>query len=1071
MIHFGEADIRAQLGAASTSLGERYASEGRVKLEPPLPQGDSLFLRAEVRGSRASPYSTRVRVRQLRQRVIFDSQCSCPMASQCKHVAAVLLYHLATQDPASAQRMDSARRARERTLIDLWLLQLAQGDSAPPPKEELHLLLGRQSFRNSWGSPWELTLMKAARLKNGSLSQFKVVRSPDISKLRDLYPLLAPVLTLFAGEQRAQGGYGGSLALQGVGGMVVLHAAINSGHCHLDDLGQPALQLANARSAKPRWREQDDGSQQLTVGEPHWLLLPLEPLHAIDPLANQCFALDTQLPGLNAAALARAPLIPPDLADDVADSVASQVPRLPLPRSRLTAARQDLLPEPLLLITGLDPAQPHLEGAILHFVYGQQRVNGDDNGQLLSLGQGQSALRHKALEAQYRQLLEQQLNTFLLPGSTPERPLHGYGDSDLRRWLAWRETQLPQLQAAGWLVEFDQQRALELVDDPQISAQLDETRQGGWFDFALGVEIDGQRHELLPMLLAAINAGTLEGQSHYLLDLPKSDGRRRLVRIPAERLATMVTTLQELADGRSHSRSQLKVSTLNAWALLQSQQLNWQLPRLNGLLRQLQQLDQQPPLPTPAGFLAELRPYQALGLARLQWWREQQLNGVLADDMGLGKTLQTLAHIQCEKNSGRLTQPALIVAPTSVVGNWRAEARRFAPELKLLLLHGSDRHRHFHQIKDADLVITSYPLLLRDVKRYSDTPFHLLVLDEAQVVKNRRAKVAEAVRLVRCRHRLCLSGTPMENHLGELWSLFDFLMPGLLGEQQRFARLYRVPIEKAGDSERATLLARRIAPFLLRRTKAEVVSELPPKSEILRTIELEGSQRDLYETVRVAVSDEVQGAIQRLGQGRSQIQILDALLKLRQVCCDPRLVKLDAARKVQHSAKLAYLNELLPTLIAEGRRILLFSQFVEMLGLIAAELDAMNIPYLKLTGSSRNREQLVERFQRGEVPLFLISLKAGGVGLNLTAADTVIHYDPWWNPAVENQATDRAHRIGQDKPVFVYKLVTAGTVEEQIMAMQARKQALADGIHSAAGDLARLDDHELLALLQPIAEA
>ena len=298
----------------------------------------------------------------------------------------------------------------------------------------------------------------------------------------------------------------------------------------------------------------------------------------------------------------------------------------------------------------------------------------------------------------------------------------------------------------------------------------------------------------------------------------------------------------------------------------------------------------------------------------------------------------------------------------------------------------------------------------------------------------------------------------------------DFLMPGLLGEQQRFARLYRVPIEKAGDSERATLLARRIAPFLLRRTKAEVVSELPPKSEILRTIELEGSQRDLYETVRLAVSDEVQGAIHSRGQGRSQIQILDALLKLRQVCCDPRLVKLEAARQVQHSAKLAYLSELLPTLIAEGRRILLFSQFVEMLGLIAAELDAMNIPYLKLTGSSRNREQLVERFQQGVAPLFLISLKAGGVGLNLTAADTVIHYDPWWNPAVENQATDRAHRIGQDKPVFVYKLVTAGTVEEQIMAMQARKQALADGIHSAAGDLASLNDQDLLALLQPLAD-
>lgn len=1074
MIHIGESDIRAQFGAANAARGEAYASEGRVRLEPDTYRGGHLYLSAEVQGSGNNIYTTKVRARELRQGVVFDSQCSCPIRSQCKHAAAVLFAYLISCHQEIAARMDKTRRARERTLIDLWLLQLGQESSPAPRKEEVHFLLShqelRRSFRLDWSSPWALTIMRATRLKSGKLSQIKVVRTPDFNKLRDLYPQLAVALTLFSGEQRAQGGYGSELLLYGFAGHMLLRAAIDSGYCHLGGIEQPPLQLSDARRAQVRWSEQDDGYQSLTIGEPHWQLLPLEPLFAIDPLTHEGFDLETQPPGLSAAALARAPSIPPQMADEVAESVAELLPRLPLPRSRLTDARHDLFPEPLLQITNLDPSQPHLEGAILHFVYGSARIKDDDNSKLLNLGNGQSVLRHRALEAQYRQQLEQELNTFLLPGSTPDSPLHGYGDSDLRRWIAWRETRLPQLQEAGWQVEIDQQQAWQLLDDPTIDARLDETRQGGWFDFALGVEIDGQRHELLPMLLAAINAGTLEGQSHYLLDLPQKDGPRRLVRIPAERLSTMVTTLQELADGRSRNRSEMKVSTLSAWALMQSQQLDWQFPRLSGLLRELQQLDQLPSLPTPEGFLAELRPYQSLGLARLQWWREHDLNGVLADDMGLGKTLQTLAHIQCEKNAGRLTQPALIVAPTSVLGNWRAEARRFAPDLKVQLIHGSDRHRHFGQLKNADLVITSYPLLLRDVKRYSDSPFHLLVLDEAQVVKNRRSKVAEAVRMVRCRHRLCLSGTPMENHLGELWSLFDFLMPGLLGEQQRFARIYRAPIEKAGDSERASLLARRVAPFLLRRTKAEVVSELPPKTEIVRTIALEGDQRDLYETVRVAVSDEVQGAITRLGQGRSHIQILDALLKLRQVCCDPRLVKLQAARQVQQSAKLAYLIELLPTLVAEGRRILLFSQFVEMLNLISTELDALKIPYLKLTGSSRNRDQLVERFQQGEAPLFLISLKAGGVGLNLTAADTVIHYDPWWNPAVENQATDRAHRIGQDKPVFVYKLVTSGTVEEQIMAMQARKQALADGIHSAANELSGLSEQQILALLQPLAE-
>ena len=359
---------------------------------------------------------------------------------------------------------------------------------------------------------------------------------------------------------------------------------------------------------------------------------------------------------------------------------------------------------------------------------------------------------------------------------------------------------------------------------------------------------------------------------------------------------------------------------------------------------------------------------------------------------------------------------------------------------------------------------------MRDAEPLSNHEYHVVVLDEAQAIKNPRARAGQVARTLRTRHRLCLTGTPIENHLGELWSLFHFLMPGFLWEQAAFRRLFRNPIEKGGDQSRQQWLARRVAPFLLRRTKAEVERELPPKTEIVRSIELEGAQRDLYETLRLAMHEKVRSEIARKGMERSHVIILDALLKLRQVCCDPRLVKLESARRVTQSAKLAMLMELLPEMLDEGRRVLLFSQFTSMLSLIEAELDSRSIDYVKLTGQTRDRSTRIDRFQSGAVPLFLISLKAGGTGLNLTAADTVIHYDPWWNPAVENQATDRAHRIGQDKPVFVYKLLTEGTVEQKIAALQERKKKLAEGVFVEGGKGAvKLNSKDLDFLFEPLA--
>ncbi|MFN7141145.1 MAG: DEAD/DEAH box helicase, partial [Limisphaerales bacterium] len=464
---------------------------------------------------------------------------------------------------------------------------------------------------------------------------------------------------------------------------------------------------------------------------------------------------------------------------------------------------------------------------------------------------------------------------------------------------------------------------------------------------------------------------------------------------------------------------------------------------LSRKLRTFQGID---PVQPPAALRADLRPYQQEGLNWLQFLREYQLAGILADDMGLGKTVQTIAHLLVEHQLGRMDRPTLVVAPTSLMSNWRLELERFAPELKVLVLHGSGRKESFESIKEHDVVITSYPLLARDQAVLLKEEYHYLILDEAQFIKNPKTQYAQIACQLKARHRLCLSGTPMENHLGEMWSLFNFLLPGFLGDEKRFQTIFRRPIEKGESDERRAILSRRVFPFILRRRKEDVVKELPPKTEIIHKVELTGQQRDLYESIRLAMHQRVKEEVNKIGINRAHIIILDALLKLRQVCCDPRLVKLPSAQKVRQSAKLELLMDLLPEMIAEGRRILLFSQFTTMLELIQLALGEQRIPYTLLTGQTTDRATPVQRFQNGEVPLFLISLKAGGTGLNLTAADTVIHYDPWWNPAVENQATDRAHRIGQEKSVFVYKFLTAGTVEEKIAALQAKKRELVESL-------------------------
>ena len=475
-------------------------------------------------------------------------------------------------------------------------------------------------------------------------------------------------------------------------------------------------------------------------------------------------------------------------------------------------------------------------------------------------------------------------------------------------------------------------------------------------------------------------------------------------------------------------------------------------------------------LPTPKGFMGELRPYQQQGLAWLQFLREVEHAGILADDMGLGKTAQTLAHLQLEKNAGRFNKPALIVAPTSVIHNWQQEIAKFTPDMSVLLLHGIERKQYFDDIDNYDVVLTTYPLLSYDKEALSSHHYYYVILDEAQHIKNPTTKMAQTARSLTTTHRLCLTGTPIENNLIELWSLYHFLMPGFLGSRQSFTKTYRTPIEKHQNHAVRERLANRVYPFMLRRHKSDVAKDLPPKTTININVDMNKAQAQLYDAVRLGVKAKLADQIANKGFQRSQIEILDGLLKLRQVCCHPKLLKVaDYQEHIDKadSAKLEALMDMLPDMVAEGRRVLLFSQFTSMLKIIETALTQAKISHVKLTGQTRKRQQVIEAFQNGDASVFLISLKAGGTGLNLTAADTVIHYDPWWNPAVENQASDRAWRIGQDKPVFVYKLIVSDSIEEKILTMQQKKHQLTRDILSHdQQDQHKFNEEDLLALLE-----
>jgi len=1105
---FSEQDVAREFAGKVAASGRAYQAQKRVRdLEI---DDDGALISAKVVGGAPRPYRVEVAIMPPLDNdvdlafVMFDTECTCPMGFDCKHAAAVLFEVLAVSrklQPASSVRIAPPPSDPLAGPVADWLGQLAAtgaGPSGDDVIEQVVFILDLKPF--GYGHVAAVAASVVRRLKSGGYGQPRPVNFSSLASSTALYAkqedrLIARLLTLEPWRGVTQASLPGDPALADV----VLRRLLQTGRCHWKSKDTPALALGEPRVGEVKWRLLADARQVPFVdfGTPDVVAFGEPAGWYVDISSSVVGPLDLGLPAPMAAALLQAPPVAPTQVRALRAALART-----LPDHNVAAPADDVIEEVVS-----DPPVPYLRLASVTLQSNQMyyrnaatvthdilQLSYDYGGTIVEAGSapreirsvdGRRALIRKrddaAEEAALRKLYALGFEDH--GGIIPKSFVVGRQTLVLAKsddWPSFVHQDLPDLIKAGWRVEFDDSFRHRVVEaDGEWQAEVTDEGDGGWwFSLDLGIDIAGKRESLLPLLVQALKtlreggtdiAGLSDGDTLYgRLD----DGRK--VALPVERVRTLLSVLIELFDtGALTPAGRLDLSLAQAVGLAEVEAaigLRWLGgERLRRLAARLAEFDGVASVAPPEGFAAELRPYQQQGLDWMQFLRDYELGGILADDMGLGKTVQALAHILTEKRSGRLDRPCLVVCPTSLVPNWKSEAARFAPDLKVVSLQGPDRHQRFADLAGTDLALTTFPLLGRDEEALLAQDWHLVILDEAQAIKNPAAKATLVACRLKARHRLCLTGTPVENHLGELWSQFAFLMPGLLGDTRLFGRLFRTPIEKQGNKDRQALLARRLRPFILRRTKAAVAAELPAKTLITRKIELAGDQRDLYETVRLSMHDKVRRAVAEKGLARSHIIILDALLKLRQVCCDPRLVKLTAARRAGSSSKLSHLMEMLPELIEDGRRILLFSQFTGMLDLIEAEVDTLKIPYVDLRGDTLDRATPVARFQRGEVPLFCLSLKAGGTGLNLTAADTVIHYDPWWNPAAEAQATDRAHRIGQDKPVFVYKLIAEGTIEERMLELQVRKATLANGLFDPDQGNGGFEATDLDLLFHPLA--
>lgn len=1108
-------DIRRTVSAAAFEKATLYQRRRRAFVTEMAEDGTRI--EGRVQGTQRRPYTVTIEL-GIRSdgRVRIDGACSCPVGFNCKHVAALLIETMVTAEGRKLAPLAGGPVLSPQT--ESWLADLDRAmvlsDDQYPPSIRQRLIYVLSITQGASGPPQPVLELKSVRLLkddtfSSTISNYDPQSAFSGTPARFLRGRDMPILRRLL-HMRGLYGHGGGRGhtLSGETGPEVLDLVLTTGRCRWQSLDGPVMTAGEPRRGTLGWMMMDNGAQKpVVVVEGGGTAVCLTPPWYVDAEAAVCGPLQVGVPPRIAATLMQAPAVEPQQVAALRGKLAERLPDheqlLPAepspteiiggpPTPVLQLARRTVRPAYAGYSWSMPSAPDEIQVARLAFAYGPVVLPAHDQRDKPLFAEGGRLVtveRDRALESrQHKRLAAADARLAAIPA----HPAYGLppdargelvlADDDLLAWPRFLVEVAPRLREEGWRIEIEPGFAPPLAEaDGDVDAVLHEGSGIDWFEFDVGIAVDGQRINLLPQIIDLLRAVPDDADSDFF-DLEDGDRQTlfvslddgRLLPLPYARVKPILAALHELfrvdlaANGDKLGFRRSRAAELAALEeLIAAAGIAWSggeaLRMFGQRLRAAGSVGEHP---APAGFAATLRPYQDQGYSWLRFLGETGLGGVLADDMGLGKTVQALAHLLAEKQDGRADRPSLVVAPTSLMANWRMEAERFAPALEVLTLHGSDRKARFDAITGHDLVLTTYALLPRDRDVLLAQAWHAVIVDEAQNVKNPDTNAARILRQLDTRQRFCLTGTPVENHLGELWALMDFVNPGLLGDRRQFARTFRVPIEKNDDAPRRQALARRVRPFLLRRTKAQVAAELPPKTEIIEPIEMESPQSAIYEAVRLTMHRKVREAVAAKGLDRSRIIILDALLKLRQVCCDPRLVKLPSVKKSgATSAKLTRLMEMLEEIVEEGRRVLLFSQFTSMLALIEERLVAAGIAFVKITGEVQDRATPVKRFQAGEVPVFLISLKAGGTGLNLTAADTVILYDPWWNPAVEAQAIDRSHRIGQDKPVFVHRLVMLNTIEEKMLELQRRKGALAEGLYDpeAGGPLdITADDIEML---------
>jgi superfamily II DNA or RNA helicase len=1070
-------DERVSIPAALTRLfprtdrlrGEQYARTGRVRLDRVTPES----IRATVRGS--APYHVEIAVAT--DGASSDPKprfsCTCPQyaqAGRCKHIWAAL--SAASEQPASpfdAFRTGAPASSLTRSSTSRFLKEATAGlGAAGRPVLRPHrdgLIYAFNLAPRGRDDGITLEVLTRDRKRNGAWGP---PRPPHMSAsdLDALPPRDAEILSVLIGALQAASRYGSPYALPSSFAMstaiarVVIPMVAATGRAHLTWGGlDPALVTPVAWDDGPPWTfvvsAERTGAMVTVQGQfvrgdeslpPNALLTALESgfvitktsiARAILPTYRSLFAAllkhgIVEISEADASALAeslaRAGVASPDLPEIL------QVPSLdiaPIRRLSMQPAR------------GWTASRDQLE-AIVSFDYGGVVVAAD--GPLVAWDR----VNHRVI----RRRAQEEADALDRLETLGVRPIDGVRSGEPAWSLPARSMPgvVRALVSEGWFVEIEGRR---FQGATRVSLAV--TSGIDWFDLQASVDFAG---ETAP--LAEVLASLKRGDHAVRL----GDGSMGL--LPEDWLARYapLAALGDV-DGDRLRFSLPQAAILDALLEAQGDDTSVTIDATFAAARQtLRHFDTVEPADPPPSFRGVLRPYQREGLGWLEFLRRFGFGGCLADDMGLGKTVMVLAMLDAQRARRAAGEPirrSLVVAPRSVVHNWIAEAARFAPDLRIRDHSQTARPRGRLAWNDADVAIVTYGTLRRDIDDLKDQEFDYVVLDEAQAIKNASTSTAKAARLLRAQHRLALSGTPIENHLGELWSLFEFLNPGLLGRSPVFAGVNVAA--RSLDPDTATLLARGVRPFVLRRTKAQVATDLPARTEQTILCDLEPRQRAFYNALRQHYRERLLGRVDRLGLRKSTLQVLEALLRLRQAACHPALV--DAAEAHAPSAKLEMLLSRLREVTAEGHKALVFSQFTSFLAIVRTALDKEGLVYEYLDGRTRDRETRVARFQTDPAcPLFLISLKAGGVGLNLTAADYVFLLDPWWNPAVEAQAIDRSHRIGQQSHVFAYRLIGQDTVEEKVLELQQTKRSLAEAILRAdAGLIGQLRREDLEHLL------